>query len=136
MVVIILCASIALTIVTLLAAFGLAKLMRSTYEKRFKKNVRRHLDEMPKKVPAPPEETPIEQNTLSFALLERLYRQQMALAEKDEQQFALPYYKVKQTEAYIASLPTAVPPPKYDELNVAPVHMQRSSITPPPSYQQ
>uniref|UniRef100_A0AC34GXJ0 Uncharacterized protein n=1 Tax=Panagrolaimus sp. ES5 TaxID=591445 RepID=A0AC34GXJ0_9BILA len=103
------------------------RLMRKAYEKRFAKNVKRHIDVLPRK--KEPEPFPTESNNiLSFTLLERFYAAQPP-------QLSLPY-KMAQTDAYVKSLPSLsfTPlPPLYEEIDLSsPTKIVSSS--PPPSY--
>ena len=125
------------------------RLMRKAYEKRFTKNVRKHLDVLPrKKEPgkclAPflhfivnvgtcfAEPLPTESNILSFSLLERFYASQ-----QPQLTYGKPY-KMAQTDAYVKSLPslTIIPmPPLYEEIDLSsPTKVATDS--PPPTYIQ
>jgi hypothetical protein len=102
------------------------RLMRKAYEKRFAKNVKRHIDVLPRK--KEPEPIPTESNILSFTLLERFYAAQ-------QPQLTLPY-KMAQTDAYVKSLPSLsfTPlPPLYEEIDLS-SPTKIVSTSPPPSY--
>jgi hypothetical protein len=102
------------------------RLMRKAYEKRFTKNVKRHIDVLPRK--KEPEPLPTESNILSFSLLEKFYQSQQPQA------LTLPY-KMAQTDAYVKSLPSVgfTPmPPLYEEIDLS--SPTKIVVSPPPSY--
>jgi hypothetical protein len=103
------------------------RLMRKAYEKRFAKNVKRHIDVLPRK--KEPEPIPTESNILSFTLLERFYAAQ-------QPQLTLPY-KMAQTDAYVKSLPSlsfTPVPPLYEEIDLSSPTKIITTTSPPPSY--